>query len=59
MKKITKHPWYFPLDENTVKGAKGSKVKVFFQGLHMKCVTFVLVYKFIICISSAPFNTTF
>jgi hypothetical protein len=47
------------LDENTVKGAKGSKVKVFFQGLHMKCVTFVLVYKFIICISSAPFNTTF
>jgi hypothetical protein len=30
--------------ENMVKGAKGTKVKVFFQGLHMKRVIFVLVY---------------
>jgi hypothetical protein len=33
--------------ENTVKKAKGAKVKIFFQGLHM-------VYNFKICISSTP-----
>jgi hypothetical protein len=27
-----------------VKGAKGTKAKVFFQGLHMTCVIYVLVY---------------
>jgi hypothetical protein len=31
-------------DENMVKGARGTKVKVFFQGLHMTHVIFVLVY---------------
>jgi hypothetical protein len=29
-----------------VKGAKGVKVKVIFQGLQMTCVVFVLVYNF-------------
>jgi hypothetical protein len=33
------------LGEITVKGARGTKVKVFFQGLHMTCVIFALVYK--------------
>jgi hypothetical protein len=27
-----------------VKRAKGAKVKVLFQGLHMTCVIYVLVY---------------
>ncbi len=47
------------LGENTIKRAKGAKVEVLFQGLHMTCVTFVLVYNFKICISSTPFSTTF
>jgi hypothetical protein len=42
-----------------VKGAKGVKVKVIFQGLQMTRVVFVLVYNFKICISSTPFNTAF
>jgi hypothetical protein len=29
---------------NMVKGAKGAKVKFFFQGLHMTHVIFALVY---------------
>jgi hypothetical protein len=45
--------------ENTVKGAKGAKVKVIFQGLHMTHVVFVLVYNFKFYILSTPFNTTF
>jgi hypothetical protein len=32
------------LGENMIKGTKGDKVKVLFQGLHMTCVIFVLVY---------------
>jgi hypothetical protein len=28
------------LGENMVKGAKGTNVKVLFQGLHMTCVIF-------------------
>jgi hypothetical protein len=27
-----------------VKAAKGTKVKVLFQGLHMTCIIYVLVY---------------
>jgi len=38
------------MGENAIKGTKGTKVKVLFQGLHMKCVNFVLVYNFKICI---------
>jgi len=30
--------------EITVKRARGAKVKIFFQGLHMTCVIFALVY---------------
>jgi hypothetical protein len=26
---------FFLMDEDMVKGAKGAKVKIFFQGLHM------------------------
>ncbi len=33
----------YHLGENTIKRAKGTKVEVFFQGLHMTCVIFVLV----------------
>jgi len=47
------------LDEVIVKRARGAKVKVFFQGLHMTCVIFVLVYNLKFCISNTPFNTTF
>jgi hypothetical protein len=32
-----------------VKKAKGAKVKVLFQGLHMTHVTFVLVYNLKFC----------
>jgi len=42
-----------------VKGAKGAKVKVIFQGLHMTCVIFMLVYNLKFCISGTPFNITF
>jgi hypothetical protein len=44
--------------ENTIRGAKGAKVKVFFQGLHMTCV-FVLVYNFQIYIFSTSFKLHF
>jgi hypothetical protein len=36
--------------ENMVKGAKGAKVKVLFQRLHMTRVIFVLVYNLKFCI---------
>jgi hypothetical protein len=42
-----------------VKGVKGAKVKVLFQGLHMTFDIFVLVYNFKISISNTPFNITF
>jgi hypothetical protein len=32
------------MGENIVKGAKGAKVKIIFQRLHMTHVVFVLVY---------------
>ncbi len=35
----------------TAKGVKGTKVKIFFQGLHMKHVIFVLVYTLVFWIS--------
>jgi hypothetical protein len=46
-------------DENMVKGAKGAKLKVLFQGLHMICVIFVLVYNLKFYILNTPFNITF
>ncbi len=39
------------MDEITIKGAKGAKVKAFFQGLHMTCVILTLVYDLKLCIS--------
>ncbi len=42
------------MGENMVKGARATKVKVFFQGLHMTRVVFVLVYNFKICILGTP-----
>jgi len=42
-----------------VERAKGTKVKVFFQGLHMTRVVFVLVYKFNFYILGSPFNVAF
>jgi hypothetical protein len=41
--------------ENIVKRAKGTKVKVFFQGLHITHVIFVFVYNLEICISNNSF----
>jgi hypothetical protein len=32
------------LGENTIKRVRGAKVKVFFQGLQMTCIVFVLIY---------------
>jgi hypothetical protein len=43
------------MGENMVKGAKDAKVKVLFEGLHMTCVIFVLVYNFEFCILGTPF----
>jgi hypothetical protein len=42
-----------------IKGTKGAKVKILFQGLHMTHVVFVLIYKFKSYISSTPFNIAF
>jgi hypothetical protein len=42
--------------ENTIKKTKGAKVKVLFQGLHMACVIFVLVYNLKVCILNTQFN---
>jgi hypothetical protein len=51
---------YF-LGENTLKEARGTKIKILFQRLHMTRVifVFVLVFNFKICISSTPFNIAF
>ncbi len=38
--------FFVVMGENIVKRAKGTKVKVIFQGLHMTHVIFVLVYNF-------------
>jgi hypothetical protein len=45
--------------EIMVKKARGAKVKVIFQGLHMTHVIFVLVYNLKFCISNTPFKITF
>jgi hypothetical protein len=58
-KKFINEAKYCPLDEITIKGAKGAKVKVLFQGLHMTCVIFTLVHNLKFYISDTPFNTTF
>jgi hypothetical protein len=42
-----------------IKVAKGVKVKVLFQGLHMTCVISVLVYNLKFGISNTPLNTAF
>jgi hypothetical protein len=47
------------LGENMVKGARGAKVIVLFQRLHMTRVILVLVYNLKICISNTPFNIAF
>jgi hypothetical protein len=47
------------MDENMVKGAKGTKVKILFEGLCVTSITFVLVYNFKFCISNTPFNIAF
>jgi hypothetical protein len=41
--------------EVTIKGAGVTKVKVFFQGLHMTCVIFALVYNLIFFCFGYPF----
>jgi hypothetical protein len=45
--------------EITIKGAKGAKVNVNFQGLHMTNVIFALVYNLKFYILNTPFNVTF
>jgi hypothetical protein len=47
------------LGEKTVKKAKGTKVKVLFQGLHMTHVIPTLAYNLKYCILNTPFGTTF
>jgi hypothetical protein len=45
--------------EIMVKGTRDTKVKVFFQGLHMTCVIYAFVYNLKFCISNTPFNIAF
>jgi len=47
------------LGEIVVKRARGAKVKVLFQGLHMTHVIFVLVYNLKFYILDTPFNIAF
>jgi hypothetical protein len=47
------------MGKNTIKRVKGNNVKVFFQGLHMTCVIFVLVYNLIFNILSTLVNIIF
>jgi len=42
-----------------VKGARGAKVKILFQGLHMTHVIPVLVYNLKFYILNTPFNIAF
>jgi hypothetical protein len=42
--------------EVMVKGARGARVKIIFQGLHMTHVIFALVYNLKFCILDASFN---
>jgi len=41
-----------------IKTTKGTKVKVFFKGLYMTHVIFMLVYNSKICILDTQFNIT-
>jgi hypothetical protein len=45
--------------EIMVKGAKGAKLKVLFQGLHMTRVILALVYNLKFYISDTMFSITF
>jgi hypothetical protein len=47
------------MGEITIKGARGAKVKVLFQGLHMTCVIHALIYNLKFYILDNPFSTTF
>jgi hypothetical protein len=47
------------MGEITIKGARGAKVKVFFQGLHMTSVIIALIYNLKFYISDNPFSTAF
>jgi hypothetical protein len=47
------------MDEIMVNGAKGAKVKILFQGLHMTHVIPMLVYNLKFYILDTPFNTMF
>jgi hypothetical protein len=51
--------FYVMLGKITIKGAKGAKIKVFFQGLQMTHIIYVSVYNSKFCISNTPFNTAF
>jgi hypothetical protein len=44
---------------NNCRRARGAKVKVLFQRLHMTHFIFAFVYNLKFCILDAPFNTTF
>jgi len=48
--------WIALMGENMIKGARGIKAKVLFQGLQMTHVVSVLVYNFKFCILGTPFN---
>jgi hypothetical protein len=50
---------YSQRGEIRIKGIKGTKVKVLFQGLHMTCVILVLVYNLKFYILDTPFSTAF
>jgi hypothetical protein len=43
---------------NRIKGAKGTKVKVIFQGWHMTHVIYLLVYNLVFSILDTQFNIT-
>jgi hypothetical protein len=47
------------MGEITVKRAKGAKVNVLFQGLHMTHFINAMVYNFKLCISNTPLSTSF
>jgi hypothetical protein len=47
------------MGEITIKGVRGAKVKVFFQGLHMTLVIPTLVYNLKFYISDIPFSSSF
>jgi hypothetical protein len=56
---ICKGNYYKQLGKIRVKGARGTKVKVFSQGLHMTRVIPMLVYKLKFCILNTLFDITF